>query len=120
MTGITPDLVKVARKHVQGAVISTPFFKGSDFERVQLFVQEYRRSFGREPDGFSAHAYDATQLVLSQLATGNTSRTQLRDGILRVHGYPGVSGVTTVRPDGNASKRPFLIGVRKGSMVGLD
>ena len=53
-------------------------------------------------------------------AADPSSRLALRDGLTRVHGYPGVSGVTTVLPDGNTSKRPFMLGVRRGEIVSLD
>jgi ABC-type branched-subunit amino acid transport system substrate-binding protein len=115
-----PDLVKVGRNHVRGAVISTPFFLGSQFEAIRSFVDGYHESFGRDPDSFSAHAYDAAQLLIMQLGTGNDSRRQIRDGLVRVHGYPGTSGVTSIMPDGNARKRPFLLGVRREGIVGLD
>ena len=59
-------------------------------------------------------------LVQVQLAEGNTSRRAVRDGVLRTEGYPGASGVITLLPDGNARKRPFMLGVRGGRIVSLD
>jgi ABC-type branched-subunit amino acid transport system substrate-binding protein len=115
-----PDLVRIGRAHVRGAVISTSFHPESELGHVREFVTAYRDSFETEPDEFSSNAYDAANLVLIQLAFGRDSRSEVRDGILRVHGYPGVSGVTTIMPDGNARKRPFLLGVKRGSIVGLD
>jgi len=59
-------------------------------------------------------AYDAANLVMLQLARGRSTRTDVRDGLLDVRGYPGVSGVLSMGPDGNAHKRPFLLGVVDG------
>jgi branched-chain amino acid transport system substrate-binding protein len=115
-----PDLVAIARNHVRGAVISTPFNADSPFEIVQTFVQSYRDNFGGEPNRFSSVAFDAANLVLMQIATGNDSRAQLREAMLAVRGYPGVSGVLSIGPDGNASKRPFMLGVQRRGMVSLD
>ena len=46
--------------------------------------------------------------------------TDCADGVLRTEGYPGASGVITLLPDGNARKRPFLLGVRGQRLIPLD
>jgi ABC-type branched-subunit amino acid transport system substrate-binding protein len=112
--------VPIGRKHVSGAVISALFHENSRFPFVARFVDDCTTTFGEAPGVFAAHAYDATNLVLVQLAQGRDSRSQVRDGILRTQGYPGASGVISIMPDGNARKRPFLLGVRGGSVIPLD
>ena len=115
-----PELIEIGRDHVTGALISTPFYAGSDFEIVRNFVTSYRESFGSEPDEFSASAFDALNIVLTQAALKYDSRLAVRDGILRIYGFPGVSGVTSILPDGNARKRPFLLKVMRRRFVGID
>ncbi len=115
-----PDLLRIARKHVRGAVISVPFHPDSQFPFVAKFVERFRRTFGAAPDRFAAQAFDAASLVLVQLAAGLDSRSSVRDGVLRTQAFPGVSGVTTLLPDGNARKRPFLLGVKGRRWVSLD
>jgi len=112
--------LELARNHVDGAVISTPFFVSSRFDFVQAFVGDWEARFGESPDVFGALGYDSANLVMLQLAGGAGSRDDVRDGLLRVRGYPGVSGVTTMQPDGNARRRPYMLGVQKGRIVGLD
>ncbi len=115
-----PDLLRIARRHVRGAVIAAPFHAESEFAFVARFVDDYAQTFGAEPDLFAAHGFDAANLLLTQLAANRTTRDELLDGVLRTRGYPGVSGVTTVLPDGNARKRPYLLGVKGGQIVPLD
>jgi len=107
-----PQLVRLARRHVRGAVIATPFYKESPYPFVRSFLTAYRESFGREPDSFSSHGFDAANLVLVQMAAGRTSRSDVREGV--------VSGIMTIFPDGNARKRPFLLHVDRGRIAGLD
>ncbi|MCZ6784680.1 MAG: penicillin-binding protein activator [Proteobacteria bacterium] len=114
------DLLKIARKHVRGAVISAPFHAESRFVFVSRFVERYSTAFGETPDRFAAQGFDAANLILVQLAGGRLGREEIRDGLLRVRAYPGVSGVTTIQPDGNARKRPYLLGIRGGRIVSLD
>lgn len=123
-----PDLVRIARSHVAGGVIAASFHPESRFPFVADFVTEYTDTFGSVPDAFGAQAFDATNLVLSQLAAAGMPgeealediREDIREGVLSVQAYPGASGVISFLPDGNASKRPFLLGVRGGEIVSLD
>ncbi|MBW2384449.1 MAG: penicillin-binding protein activator [Deltaproteobacteria bacterium] len=115
-----PELLKVGARHMRGAVISTTFDRESEYEIVRDFVLAYQETFDRDPDAFSSGAFDAVSIALTQLAGGSRKREQVRDGILRVHGYPGVSGVTSIQSDGNARKRPFLLGISRGRFVALD
>ena len=115
-----PDLVEIGREHVAGAVISTPFDPASRFPFVTDFVERYREAFGEEPGPIAAHAFDAAHLVLVQLAAGEITRETVRDGILRTRDYPGASGLMSVRADGNARKRPFLLQVQRGRILPLD
>ncbi len=115
-----PSFVRVGTQHVRGAVIATPFHRDSPFAGVQSFVTDYESSFGTAPDTFSSHAFDATNLVLLQFVQSRTSRDAVRDGLMKVRSYPGVSGLTTIDDNGGARKRPFLLQVQGDGFVALD
>ena len=101
-------------------MISTPFDAESDLPFVTSFVEGYRSLFSEMPDAYAAQAFDALNLVLVQLAAGRVDREALRAGLLEVRAYPGATGVLTMRPDGNARRRPFLMGVRGRRFTALD
>jgi ABC-type branched-subunit amino acid transport system substrate-binding protein len=115
-----PDLVRIGQEHVRGAVFVSHFFAESPLPVVQDFTARFQTGFEARPDVFAAQAYDAANLALSQLARGRDSRKQMREGLLGVRAYPGVSGVLSMGADGNAHKRPFLLGVERGRIVELD
>ncbi len=117
---VDDELLQIGRQHVSGSVISTPFYPESDLPFVASFVERFERTFDRAPDAYAAQAFDAGRLVLVQLASGRTSRSRLRDGLLETRAYPGATGVLSMRPDGNARRRPFLLGVRGRRFVPLD
>ncbi len=114
-----PDLLKLAGRQVEGAVMAEPFDAGSNSRFVQDFVREYEATMQSAPDVFAAQAFDATNMVLTELAQGSHDREAVREGLLRVHDAPGVAGSTSVHPDGNAEKRASLIGVVSGQFVRL-
>jgi len=112
-----PDLLELGRRHVEGARFSSLFFPESPLPNAREFARRYELTFSSAPGAFGAQGFDAAQLALLQLAHGNRSRSAVRDGILAVRGFPGASGVLSMREDGNARKRPFLLGVEHGQLV---
>jgi len=115
-----PDLVRIGREHVEGARFTAQFLASSSRPIVQDFASRFDRAYAAEPDVFAAQAFDAANLVLMQLARGRDSRADVRKGVLSVSSYPGVTGVLTMRKDGNARKRPFLLAVERGRIQPLD
>ena len=114
------ELGRVASDHIEGAVFASHFYPESPVDYVRSFAVRYADAFEGTPDTFSAVAYDAARLVLVQLAQGAMSRAEVRDGVLGMDAFPGVSGVLAMRADGNAHKRPFLLGVKRGGLVQYD
>ena len=108
---VDDELLRVARRHVSGAVVSSPFDPNSQLPFVTEFVEGYRKTFDSEPDVYAAEAFDATNLVLVQLAAGRSGRDGVREGLLDTRAYPGATGVLTMHPNGNARRRPFLLRV---------
>jgi ABC-type branched-subunit amino acid transport system substrate-binding protein/predicted negative regulator of RcsB-dependent stress response len=115
-----PDLVKIGRHHVRGALFTSHYYAESPLPFVKDFTDRYVATFAAEPDALSAQAFDAANLVLVQLARGRGGREEVRDGVLTIRAYPGVSGVLSMSADGNASKRPFLLGVERGHMTQIN
>jgi ABC-type branched-subunit amino acid transport system substrate-binding protein len=115
-----PDLVNVGGDHLEGAIFTESFFAESRVAFVAQFRARYREAFGEDPDVLAAQAFDAANLVLVQLARGLSDRREMREGLLAVRAYPGVSGITSILSDGNARKRPFLLQVEEGHVVAVD
>lgn len=112
-----PDLISVAQQQVEGAILAEPFDPASAAPMVREFVARYRSELGDEPDVFAAQAYDATVLVLAQLALGSASRDAVRAGLATTREVPGVAGATTIAADGNGQKRASLIAVVNGHLT---
>ena len=115
-----PDVPRIGKQHVRGAVISSLFHRDSRFPFVADFVSRYADAYGSDPDVFAASAHDAANLVLLQLVAGRATPGSVREGIGEVRAFPGASGVATIGPDGNARKRPFLLGISSGRIESLD
>ncbi len=115
-----PDLVRIGGKHVNGAIFTADFFPDSSYPFVAEFVRRFRETYASEPSYLAAQGFDAASLVSVQLSRGHQTRDQVAEGLLATRAYPGVSGITSVRHDGNAAKRPYLLGVHRGQVVSID
>jgi ABC-type branched-subunit amino acid transport system substrate-binding protein len=115
-----PSLVVVGREHVEGAVFTGAVVRESTSPMLEEFALRFRSGFGRAPDSLSALGFDATLLVLRGLVAGNRSRADLRASLLAAGPLQGVSGTTDFGSDGNAQRRPYLLGVEGGRIVDLD
>jgi ABC-type branched-subunit amino acid transport system substrate-binding protein len=115
-----PDLVTIGGKHVNGAIFTGDFYPQSSYPFVIDFVRQFRETFGGEPSFLAAQGFDAASLFLLQIARGRQTREEVAEGLLATRAYPGVSGITRVRDDGNAARRPYLLGVSRGRIVSID
>ncbi|MEB2345832.1 MAG: penicillin-binding protein activator [Deltaproteobacteria bacterium] len=115
-----PALLRDGGTRLEGAFFTSSFDAAHPAALVQEFDRRYASAFGEEPTVFAAQGFDAANLVALQLARGASDRESLRRSLLATELYPGVSGPTTFDPDGNARKRPFLLGVASGGLVSLE
>ena len=107
------DNAKLAHEHLRGALFAAHFFPESSVPWVRGFASGYEAVYGDVPDAFAAASYDAVRLLALQLSEGKGERESLRDGMLSLVPYPGVSGVIGVDELGKMRKRPFLLGVQR-------
>jgi ABC-type branched-subunit amino acid transport system substrate-binding protein len=112
-----PKLVRLGGQPLEGALFASHYYPESSVPYVHAFREHFEAAFGGVPDAFAAQAYDAASLAIAQLAHGSDDRAGVRDGLRKTVSFPGISGVITIGADGNARKRPYLLGVEHGRIV---
>jgi len=115
----SPDLIERAGRHAEGAVFVDGFFPESSDPAIKSVADAYRSAYQEEPDILSAQAYDAAMMVLSLLKAGKDSPTTVRDGLLTLRDFPGISGSTSFPGNGEALKKLFLLTVEDGKFVAV-
>ncbi len=113
----SPDLIERAGRHAEGAVFADGFFPESDDPAVKSVVDAYRSAYQEEPDILSVQAYDAAMMILTLLKAGKETPAAVRDGLLALRDFPGISGSTTFPGNGEAQKKLFLLTVEDGKFV---
>jgi len=115
-----PGLVATASRLLEGAVFVDGFFANASAPAVQTFVEQFRTRYQETPGLLAAQAYD-TMLMCSQvLKNGAQTPAQLRDGLLHVRDFAGVSGLTSMAAKRDAEKVTYLLTIKGGQIVQLN
>jgi branched-chain amino acid transport system substrate-binding protein len=112
-----PELIEIAgAQALEGTYYSTHFSPESTDPRVQRFVAAYKAEYGGQvPDAMAALGYDAVQVLADAIRrAGTTEGAALRDAIAATRDFPGVTGITTLDENRDASKPAVIITVRNG------
>ncbi|MBW2109422.1 MAG: ABC transporter substrate-binding protein [Deltaproteobacteria bacterium] len=104
-------LVRMAGSYVQGAVLPDGFFLESPSVVVQEFVRDYEAIFDGEPGFLEAQAYDVATILFSAVHDQPEvrSRRSLKEALLGVHDFQGVTGLTSFDDTGDAEKQLYLL-----------
>lgn len=111
------ELIERAGRHAEGAVFVDGFVPEDKDPAVKSFVDAYRSAYQDEPDVLSAQAYDAAMMILSLIREGMETPTAVKDGLLSLRNYQGVSGLNSFEGNGEAHKTLFFIKVEDGAFV---
>lgn len=99
--------------HLGNSIIPDGFYARSRDPKVKGFVRAFKGAYGRTPDYIEAVAFDSASLMLNILLdSAPASRGAVRDALLAVNAYPGVTGTTSFDGTGDADKALTLL---KGS-----
>ncbi len=113
----SPDLIERADRFVDGAVFIDGFFPESDDRVIKPVIDAYRSAYQEEPDILAAQAYDAAMMVFTLLKEHKDTPQAIRDGLLAMKDYPGISGTITFPGTGEALKKLFIIKIQDGKFV---
>jgi branched-chain amino acid transport system substrate-binding protein len=113
----SPDLLERAQRYAEGAVFVDGFFPESTAPAIKTIIDAYRSAYQQEPDILAAQAYDAAAMVLSLLKEHKDTPLAIRDGLMSLKDFPGISGTTTFAGTGEAQKKLFLIKIQDGKFT---
>ena len=114
------QFLRMAQGYTRLVVVTDGFFAESEKSEVRSFVQNYESAYHKTPGFVEAVAYDSAMMVMETLTRSHLAgRSQLKDALLGLRNFPGVTGKTSFGPTGEAEKKAFLLYVRDGRFVEL-
>jgi len=110
--------IRMARRHVQGAICPTGFFAHSRSHAVRRFVERFKAVYGSQPAFIEAIGYDTAKLLIDLLhRSPYYGRIYIREQLAKMPPYDGVTGKTRFDDTGEAVKTLYLLKVRGDRFV---
>ena len=104
-------------KHLGSNYFVDGFYLDSHQAEVKSFVEQFQNNDGEFPSHLSAQAYDAAGIIFKSIISGADNRLKLRDSLIMVNNYPGVTGKTNLLESGDSEKNIFALTVKKKKIV---
>lgn len=117
----SPEFLTTAGRAAEGVVITDQPFSCQGNLAMRDYCRRYRQKFvGLQPTQYGAHAYDAAQIIVKLARQEGYDPEKIRQGLLQVKGYFGVSGEFSFDEQGNIRDKDFVFRVVKdGKFVDL-
>ncbi|MFZ5572404.1 MAG: penicillin-binding protein activator [Thermodesulfobacteriota bacterium] len=113
-------LMDSTHPYMQGAIIPEIFFADSQNEKVKQFVEHFETTYSEKPGFLEALAYDTAMMLFRTVSRpGVKSRAAVRDQLLRLADFQGVTGLTGFDKDGDARKQLYLLQVKGQQFIEL-
>jgi len=108
------SFIELGKDAVLGSILYTGYAPDWEDERLKGFIREYKNKNGKAPDKIAALGYDAFNIIAKAIAdAGSTNPDKVRDTLMNMKGFTGVTGVMSFTEDREPVKSPFLYKVTK-------
>ena len=112
-----PGLISIAGKAAEGAIFVDAFLSKDPSSSVAQFVEEFRKSFQRDPETLEALSYDVAKLIKETLQSKSVSSPlQLQEELHQVKSFKGVTGLKGFGEDGKSIRTLSILTVKKGKI----
>jgi branched-chain amino acid transport system substrate-binding protein len=114
-------LIEMAKQFIQGAIMADGFFAESNSQKVKDFVDLFEETFNEKPGFIEAVAYD-TAMILFDLVSRNDiqSRREIKNEIINLQNFQGITGETSFDHTGNAHKKLYLLQIQGDKFIELE
>lgn len=111
-----PKVIEIAGSLANGIIYTAPYFE-RETKKGQEYAEAFSNKYGAESDIFAASTYDATRIIIDILKKGKTSPEEIREALLKVENYPGITGLITIEENGDVNKSIAVKEVVNGEFV---
>lgn len=99
-----PNVLAQAGASLEGVYFTTTEFSAEAprTEQAKRFADSYNAAYKNPANYFSSFAYDSVKIIAETMRSSGSEPEAIRSGILKVNSYGGVTGIITVKPNGDA------------------
>ncbi len=107
------QLISMSRDYIQDAILTDGFFAESKDPKVRVFSKKFQDTFDEKPGFIEAVAYDSAKILLQTLLNPRIRfKSHLKDELLNLVDFPGVTGATSIDYKGDAIRDPYILRVK--------
>lgn len=115
------QLIELADRYVQGAIMVDGFFAESNSTQVRDFVGAFEETYGETPGFIEAVAYDTAMMLFGLVSRPDIgSRSELMYELKKVKNYNGVTGNTSFDETGEVKKTFYLLQIKGKKFIEID
>jgi branched-chain amino acid transport system substrate-binding protein len=117
----TPEVLEQTGTAADGVMFTQSNYDvSSDEPLIHEFVQAYQEKYGRTPDLYAAHGYDAMRVYAEALVEGGRRPSEFWQGMKAITSFPGVTGPIQFDEQGDVQKFPRVYVVRGNEFVDFE
>jgi branched-chain amino acid transport system substrate-binding protein len=120
-TAYDEKIFKLAGNAAEGLIFSVPFYDISLKEpEIISFIKLYKEKYNKEPNIWAAYGYDAIKIVSLAIKNCLIKNSTIREELLKIKNYPGVTGTTTFLENGSVDKPLRMMIVKDKNFMPLN
>jgi len=101
----SPELLESAGEAAEGVHLVKPMDPSG--QKWDAFHAAFQAKYGEEPDVYAAYAYDIVMILAEAAKAGKVTGPAIRDFLLMMRPYEGVTGATKFDAKGDCNSKPF-------------
>lgn len=115
------SLIKMAGRYVQNAIMPDVFFAESSLKQVADFVAVFEQAFKEKPEFIEAIACDSAMILFQIISRPDIQyRSSIKNALINLNDFQGVTGITSFNNNGEAKKRLYLLRIKGEKFVELE
>ena len=112
---VTIDEIQAAGAAAEGLLSFTGWLSTTSIPANQAFVQNYRATYGIEPNAWAAHSYATVYILAEAIArAGSTDASAIRDALADIRDFDTIFGKFSFDTNGDAVYDPTILIVKRG------
>jgi branched-chain amino acid transport system substrate-binding protein len=111
----TPEFAEIGGASIEGSYFSTHFDPAQTTESATAYCQAFEKKYNKASSSAAALSYDAYMLLVDAIErAGSTDPDAIKDALVNVKDYKGVTGVINFDKDHNPIKDVVIEQIKGG------
>jgi branched-chain amino acid transport system substrate-binding protein len=116
--GISSEkLISLGGRAVEGIRFNGFFYGDMVQNDSEKFIQSFKQRYGKEPDSYTALAYDSAKLLIEAIKHNGASREGIYDYLTKVNEFPGVTGNITFDKNHDSNSKIMILTIKDGKII---